>query len=48
MIHSKLHTVGGMKLNTLKTIKYFVDLLCYSRVTDVYGTWFCNLISCTC
>jgi hypothetical protein len=38
MIHIKLDTVGGMKLNTLKTSKYFVDLLCYSRVIDVHGT----------
>jgi hypothetical protein len=47
MIHSKLYTVGGMKSNTLKTNKYFIDLLYYSRVIDVHGTWFSDLVSCT-
>jgi hypothetical protein len=48
MIHSELHIVGGMKSNTLKTNKYNVDLLCYSRVTDVHGTWFSDLVIRTC
>jgi hypothetical protein len=48
MIHSKLHTVGGMKSNTLKTSKNFVDLPSYSRVIDVHGTWFSDLVSRTC